>query len=142
MVKFQYSKPEEAGWIWLKGGVEIASAECSYYLQGEHFAADLRSLTITDTGELGKFLVKLSLDVPSSDGVSPLPPLDFEGVAAFQGYIVVPANLTVPPQNEADATSILAEFADVTLVERPRWDRFGFVFEPRRSSGSDQTPRH
>ncbi|NGM21386.1 hypothetical protein G3576_15285 [Roseomonas stagni] len=104
---------------------------CSFYIDGEHLLARLLSLSVTAGEKPATFHATLSMEVPTADGGASLPPLDIEAALRFDGYIVVPGNITPPISDEEAATRLLGTLIDTTSVAAPVWDRFRFVFAPR-----------
>ncbi|MGK7863741.1 hypothetical protein [Falsiroseomonas sp. E2-1-a4] len=120
--------------------VRPSLVECSFYMNGEHFLAGVRSLSIEATSRHAEFCVSLDIDVPCGDDLDPLPPLHFDAVVRFESCLVVPENLHPKVENEAEAAALLAGFTDLASLATPVWDRFRFVFKPWNNELSPANP--
>ncbi len=115
------------------GGLSLADCcnselvECSYYRDNEHHWARLGALAFAAGRPLETLAVSLSAGAQTGGSRADL---NLECPVAFEGFIVVPANLSPAPATPEEARRALEPYVDTKRLAKPIWDRFRYVFRP------------
>jgi hypothetical protein len=110
----------------------LVEPETSFYLE-EHYVADRAELQIdavVDT--MVSLRLSLTANIEGLHGeIYPNTTISAHAKIPFVGIYVLPDNLFPKPGTAEEATTLLAQYFDISELETPEWERFRFTFRPR-----------